>query len=530
MTAPPQGSPGRSSHVSANVSAHVSSHGSSHGSLTRRSIRTRLTLWYTAALGILLVITGSLTYAVLKRVTRADSDAYLTDTADAVASSLQLALANVPPAWASDSLAPRWAADRTLENHRFRDIGVAIFQSRPGGVDGPRLHLLAVDTTSSATRYFGGAAGWQRASTSAVRALALMDTDVVTLEPHRERVVSIPVSTRRGLFVVSVSQSLAARDALFTRLRETMWVGFPIALVLAMAGGLGLAAASLRPVDAMRAQAEQITASNLHQRLPVPPADDELSRLSRTFNALLDRVEDAFAQRRRFTADASHELRTPVAIVIGESELALSSDRSPEQYRAALRIIHGEARRLASIVGDLFLLARRDAAEQTIDPQPLFLEELVGDCVDAIGSIAREKQITLEFLPVSEVPTVGDDAMLRRVVMNLLDNAIKYTPTGGRVRAEAEPRPGGGAMVRVTDTGKGIAPEHQARIFERFYRVQHTTDRSGLPDASGAGLGLPIAAWIAQAHGGALRLVRSDATGSVFEFTLPGREPQQRTA
>ena len=134
-----QGSPRESSNASSNASANVPS----NVSLTRRSIRTRLTLWYTAALGILLVITGSLTYAVLKRVTRADSDAYLTDTADAVASSLQLALASVPKAWASDSLAPRWAADRTLENHRFRDIGVAIFQSRPGGVDGPRLHLLA---------------------------------------------------------------------------------------------------------------------------------------------------------------------------------------------------------------------------------------------------------------------------------------------------------------------------------------------------------------------------------------------------
>lgn len=413
-------------------------------SFTGRSIRTRLTLWYTAALGVLLLITGSLTYAVLKRVTRIDNDAYLTETADVVALSLQLALAEVPKVWASDSLASRWAADRTLENHRFRDIGVAIFQAHPQRPGGPRLQLLAVDTTSSATRYFGGAAGWQRASTSAVRALAQMDVDVGTLEPHRERVVSLPVSTRHGDFVVSVSQSLAARDALFARLRETMWIGLPVALLLAMAGGLGLAAASLRPVDAMRAQAEQITASNLHERLPVPTADDELTRLSRTFNALLDRVEDAFTQRRQFTADASHELRTPVAIVIGESELALSGDRSPDQYRAALRIIHGEARRLASIVGDLFLLARRDAAEHTFTPRALFLEELVGDCVDAMGGIAREKQIVLAFLPESEVPVRGDEALLRRVIMNLVDNAIKYTPAGGTVQVDAEPRPGGG--------------------------------------------------------------------------------------
>ncbi len=491
--------------------------------MTGRSLRARLTLWYTAALGVLLVITGSMTYIVLKRAARSDSIAFLTETAGAVAASLRLALGSVPTTWQSDSLAPRWAADRTLENHRYRDIGVAVFQRREGA-EGTHLLLLAVDSTSGTTRYFGGAAGWQRAGASAVRTLAAMDTDVTTIEPQRERVVSVPVETERGVFVVSVSQSLAARDALFERFRETMWIGFPVVLLLAMAGGLGLAAVSLRPVDEMRDQAEQITASNLHRRLPVPSSDDELSRLSRTFNALLDRVADAFEQRRRFTADASHELRTPVAIIIGESELALSADRPAGQYREALRIIHGEARRLTTIVEGLFMMARRDAAEATINPEPLYLEEMVGDCVDAISGIARARRITLEYLPVSEVPCLGDDAMLRRLVMNLLDNAIKYTPPGGSVVVDVERGQTGGAVMRISNTGPGIAPEHQERIFERFYRVQHTSDRSGIEDSSGAGLGLPIASWIAKAHGGSLRLVKSDVDGTVFELTLPGRE------
>lgn len=488
------------------------------------SIRARLTLWYSSTFGLLLFLVGIATYLVLVSVTRRDADAFLTDTADAVGASLQLALATVPRAYASDSLAAPWAAARTIENHKFRDIGVALFRATPvasAGATSASLTLLAVDTTSSATRLFGGAAGWRTASTSAVRALAAMDVDVVTLANFRERIVSMPVRTVRGIFVVSVSQSVEGNERVLSRVRQSMLVGLPVALLLAMLGGYALAAASLRPVDAMQAKTARITAVNLHERLPVSRPADELSRLATTFNALLDRVEDAFAQRRRFTADASHELRTPVAIVIGESELALSTDRPPAEYRAALQIIHGEARRLALIVADLFLLARGDAAEQQLNPQPIFLEELVGDCTDAMSTIAFAKQITLEFLPVSEVPYTGDEALLRRVVTNLIDNAIKYTPAGGTVRSETEPTPGGGAIVRVSDTGPGITLEHQRRIFERFYRVQHTTNRTGLGDATGAGLGLSIASWIAKAHGGELRLVRSDETGSVFEVRLP---------
>jgi heavy metal sensor kinase len=486
------------------------------------SIRTRLTLWYTAALAVLLVLMTLATYGMLTRTTQSDADAYLTNAADEVAESLQIALSSVPQALQSDTAATRWAAERTLDNHRFRDIGVAIFRARTATASDPRqLLLLAVDTTASATREFGGAAGWLRASQSATQALALMETDLMTIGPHGDRVVSMPVLTRRGTFVVALSQSTERRDATLQRVREAMYIGVPMALLLAMAGGFLLAAASLRPVEVMRVTAERIGARTLHERLPVSRPPDELSRLSQTLNALLDRVEDAFEQRRRFTADASHELRTPVSIVIGESELALATERSPHEYRAALGVIYGEARRLALIVEDLFLLARGDAAEQSLVPTALYVEEMVGDCIDAMGTIARAKQITLCFSPESEVPYTGDDAMLRRLMMNLLDNAIKYTPVGGTVTAEAVPQTGGGAVIRVSDTGIGVAPEHQSHIFERFYRVQHTTPRTGLADATGAGLGLPIASWIAKAHGGSLALAESNERGSTFEVRLP---------
>ena len=486
------------------------------------SIRARLTLWYTAALAVLLVVMTFATYGMLSRTTQADADEYLTDAADEVAASLQLALSTVPNTMASDTAAARWAAGRTLDNHRFRDIGVAVFRARTATPDdASRLLLLAVDTTSTTTREGGGAAGWLSASKSVMRALTLMDPELVTIGPRRERVVSMPVSTRRGTFVVALSQSAERHEGTLRRVREAMYIGVPLALVFAMAGGLLLAAASLRPVEAMRVKAEQIGASTLHERLPVAKTADELSRLSQTFNGLLDRVEDAFEQRRRFTADASHELRTPVSIVIGESELALASERSPAEYRTALAVIHGEARRLALIVGDLFLLARSDAAEQPLVPTALYLEELVGDCIDAMGTVANAKQIRLRFSPESEVSYTGDETMLRRVVMNLLDNAIKYTPAEGTVTAHAEPQAGGGAVIRVSDSGVGVAPEHQSRIFERFYRVQQAMPRTGLPDATGAGLGLPIAVWIAKAHGGSLVLAHSDERGSVFELRLP---------
>lgn len=476
------------------------------------SIRARLTLWYAAALGVILLLAGLAAYAFIARMTRNDVDVYLNETAEAVVASLQIEIGRLRPD--ADAVAVRHAVQETLENHRYRDIGVAIFYGDP-------VALFATDTASAATRQFGAGAAWERATDLVRLALRRTAADVVVLPERRERVMALPASTRHGDFAVAVEQSVTAHEQTLRRVREAMLVGLPLALLLAMAGGYTLAGVSLRPVDAMRQQAEQISEHNLHERLPVSRPADELARLSHTFNALLDRVEEAFDQRRRFTADASHELRTPVAVIIGESELALVEERSASAYQHALRVIHGEARRLSHIVGDLFLLARADASEQPLTHLPIFVEEVVGDCVDAMATIARAKGVMLHFSPMSEVPYSADEVLLKRAVMNLLDNAVKYSPTGGNVFTEAEPTAGGGVRIEVRDTGPGIPASDRARIFERFFRVGSDGRRPGLADGTGAGLGLPIARWIVRSHGGDLHLTRSDAGGSTFEILLP---------
>lgn len=486
------------------------------------SLRARLALWYGLACGVCTVVIALVAYVVLARVTRDDADRFLADTAGSIALALQQsvnALAPVPETRTRDELL---AAQDVLTNYRFRDIGVAIFRAGRSSTSSPRLQLLAVDTTSSATRDFGGAAGWQRASATAERALVLQDTAVTTLDPHRERVLAVPVRSRHGVFVVAVSQSIEVHETMLRRTRQAMVVGLPVALLLATVGGFVLARASLRSVDAMREQAERIGAQTLHARLP-NASTDEIGRLARTFNALLDRVEDAFDQRRRFTADASHELRTPVAVIRGESAQTLSSgERTPEDYRASLRIIYGESGRLAHIVDDLFLLTRGDASEQPLARSELYVEEVVGDCVDAMSSLSSAKGVTLRWVPESEIPYQGDDRLLRRCIMNLLDNAVKYTPPAGFVSVTAEPLRGGGARITVRDTGPGIPADAEAKIFDRFFRVADAVHKGGIADASGAGLGLPIARWIAEAHGGTLSLAPQTPPGSTFVLELPG--------
>ncbi len=492
------------------------------------SLRARLAMWYALACGLCTGVIALAAYLVLARATRDDADRFLADTAGSVGLALQQSLNAAPVrSPAGDDLEPV-RAQGVLTNYRFRDIGVAVFRARKTSELGPSLQLLAVDTTSTATRDFGGAAGWRRASATAARALSAQDTAVVTLDPHRERVLAMPVRTRHGLFVVAVSQSIEAHEAMLRRTRQAMAIGLPLALVLVTAGGFVLARASLRSVDVLRERAERIGGSTLHERLPDNSAD-EIGRLARTFNAMLNRVEEAFELRRQFTADASHELRTPVAVIRGESALALSApDRHADAYRASLRLIYAESGRLSHIVDDLFLLARRDASEQPLLRAPLYLEELVGDCVDAIATIAAAKQIAIRWLPESEVPANGDDKLLRRCLMNLLDNAVKYTSIGGTVCVSAEPRVSGGAVVVVQDTGPGVPPNSQERIFERFVRLPDAVHDGGIADASGAGLGLPIARWVAEAHGGTLTLAQSDTSGSTFVLELPGESSTQR--
>jgi signal transduction histidine kinase len=273
----------------------------------------------------------------------------------------------------------------------------------------------------------------------------------------------------------------------------------------------------------------------LHERLPVPNAYDEYGQLATVINGLLSRIESAFEQQRRFMADASHELRTPIAIVRGEADIALAvTDRPSDDYRDALSVVRTESRRLSRIVHDLFLLARADAGQQPLELRTFYLDEVVAECARVARSLASRRGMTLTSTVSGEAAARGDEDLIRQLILNLLDNALKYGSEGGCVEIALHRDPGAHRVI-VRDSGPGIPPEVAAHVFDRFYRGDRSRARETwtpvrVQDEShdheeshgvGAGLGLAIARWVAEAHGGSLVLARSTAAGSEFVFTLP---------
>jgi len=317
-----------------------------------------------------------------------------------------------------------------------------------------------------------------------------------------------------------VLESLHRQEEFLKSVLSAFALAIPLSIVLASGGGYFLARRSLSPVVEMGTQAGRIGADNLHQRLQVTNARDELGHLAQSFNSLLDRLDQSFEQQRRFMADASHELRTPVAILCGEADVALSQEsRSPEEYRESLDILRSEAERLKHIVEDLFTLARADAGQYPLTMSDFYLDELVMECSRSVRTLAAAKQITIRCDSSKEMPIHADEALLRRMIVNLLDNAIKYTPPGGNVFVTWDVRESQ-YQITVSDTGQGVPSELQSRIFERFFRVDKARSRSE-NDGGGAGLGLSISRWIVQAHAGQLELTRSDTSGSTFTVLLP---------
>jgi two-component system OmpR family sensor kinase len=324
-------------------------------------------------------------------------------------------------------------------------------------------------------------------------------------------------------YVVVVNESFeSVTDGLGT-IRDLLYIVVLGALLISGFGGWFLARRSLAPVVAMSERARRISAENLGERLPVANSRDELGRLADTFNELLARLDDTFALRRRFMADASHELRTPLSVIRTATDVTLErGGRSEVEYRDALKIIDEQSRRLTRIVEDLFTLARADVGGQNLRPSDFYLDELISEAARAAHVLGARKNVEITVAPTAETPFHGDEGLLRQMILNLLDNAVKHTPAGGSVRVSLA-REDGHYTIAVSDTGTGIPAEAQSYIFERFYRADKARSRaeSGSATSSGAGLGLAIGRWIAEAHGGSLRLQRSGDTGSVFVAALP---------
>jgi two-component system OmpR family sensor kinase len=357
------------------------------------------------------------------------------------------------------------------------------------------------------------------------------DDEAFTVRGRRGgiRVLTEQLSVDGHAITLIATQPLHETVELLETARTAALIALPIAVLLAVLSGYVLARRALDPIAAMTVQARRIGSRNLHERLTIRNSRDELGQLALTFNEVLQRVDGALEHQRRFTADASHELRTPIALIRAEADVALSDGVATDgEYRAALSVIRDGSHQLSRIVNDLFLLARADAGQTLVSRHPMYLDELVTSTVHSMRALADNKDVALQVRVPGDVPYQADEELLRRALRNLLDNAIKYSAGAGKVDVSLE-RDGGVYRITVTDDGRGMSANDQAHIFERFFRGDSSRPHSESANSAGAGLGLAIAREIAELHGGHVDLRRSDASGSMFELTLPTVESSIRS-
>jgi heavy metal sensor kinase len=291
----------------------------------------------------------------------------------------------------------------------------------------------------------------------------------------------------------------------------------PIVLALAGLGGYLLAKRALTPLEEMAERAEEITSERLSERLPIGEVDDELGHLARVFNKLLARLEQSFEQLRRFTSDASHELRTPLASIRSVGEVALQKDGSREEYRDTIGSMLEEVNRLTALVDSLLTISRADAGRIQLRPTVFSVMDLAREAAGLFEVLVEDKNQRITVQGDEGVKVKGDRVFLRQALVNIIHNAVKYSPAEGAITVRVEHEPEGSIRVDVVDSGPGIAPEHAAKIFDRFYRVDESRSRG----AGGAGLGLSIAQWAVRVHGGDIHLRATPGSGCTFQICLP---------
>jgi heavy metal sensor kinase len=465
------------------------------------SVRIRLTLWYVCVLALVLVAFSLGVYLLLARSLYERLDIGLNSVLEAMVVSLEREIAEPESA--------EQAALSTVEELYYPHQAFAIFDTegrliaeRPSQ-DNHRAHLPALALVPEENVYF------------------CTTSEAQVDGPIRSASRRVGIAPAGPVYAITVSQPLAAVTEELQLLRHIFIIVVPVALALAGLGGWFLARKSLAPVVAMSDQARQISAANLDERLPVANPRDELGRLAATFNELLARLSAAFSQQRQFMADASHELRTPLSVIHTATSVTLERQhRTEEEYKNVMQLIDEQARRLKRIVEDMFTIARADAGRQPLHRSQFYLDELITETARAAAMLASGKGVKIDVAALPETLFEGDEDLLRQMILNLLDNAIKYTPAGGEVHMSLQAQ-ADQCLIRVTDTGVGIPAEAQSKIFERFYRADKSRARSEAGSGSGAGLGLAIARWIVEAHQGHLELQSSDETGSTFVASLP---------
>lgn len=464
------------------------------------SVRARLTLWYVSVLALVLVAFSIGVYALHARALYARADEGLLSLVEITTKSLtnDIEEGQTVEGSAESTVAELLNPQQAIAV--FDDAGKLLAENKSGEDFHPRLpDLGSIPDTE-------------------VRLYTVPEEEGESDDLHRVAVRRVRVAASRVPYIILINQPLDPIEDELDLLRRILYYTVPFALLLAGLGGWLLARKSLAPVVDMAERARRIGAENLDQRLPVVSPRDELGRLASAFNELLARLSSSFEQQRQFMADASHELRTPLTVMHAAADVTLKQPHRAEgEYREAVEMLDEQARRLSRIVDDMFVLARADAGRYPLRKAALYLNDLVEEGARAGGVLGANKGVRVEVADAPESPFHGDEDLLRRMLLNLLDNAVRHTPSGGLVRLGLTSQPGQ-YQLTVSDTGPGIPAEARSRVFERFYRADKARSRS---EDGGAGLGLAIASWIVHAHGGSLELAGSDGEGTTFVATLP---------
>ncbi len=491
-----------------------------------RSLRWRLTGWYVLLLsGVLIVFSAGIYLAVYKLLLD-NFDDLLASQANLIVQTINVTDQDLT--LKNDALRAGRRSDEHL-TRLYRADGSLLFDDNPAE--------RAPELADAVARALDGDP----------------QIDKVQGRESRLRVLTVPIKhNNQTVGALQVGLSLEDVNDTMRRLLKILLMLAPAMLLLASGGGLFLANRALAPIDRITRTAQRISAEDLSRRLDLRGPDDEVGRLARTFDAMLGRLQTAFEQQRRFTADASHELRTPLTVIIGQIDVALDRERDAASYRDTLAAMREQAQRLTRLSSDLLFLARADSQPAPAAREPIDLGNLLPAIVAQVEPLAQARQQGLVFEQAASPTVCGNEDDLIRLFLNLLDNAIRYTPPGGTITvsatvcdateqednratplltkderrktisgafdsALAAPGPSSFVAVSVSDTGQGIAPEHLPHLFNRFFRVDRGRSRA----QGGSGLGLAIAQSIVQAHGGRLVVESAIGRGSTFTAILP---------
>jgi len=497
----------------------------------------QMTLWYTVIFAVLLLIFGAIFFLAFEQSLYASFDTTLQVREQQIALGVSQENGVISIQDVTGSLPGLPSQTGQASGQDTPGTSSASANSQSGGPD-QNTNVNGADTTgASAEVAFGalvrivdthgrtvyrspGFAALTAPAASVANPLhgSVWRGSVASRDGQQVRLYSAPLAENGQTFgVIQVAAPLAPVTGALRSAAIAFAVLAPFVLLLGAVGGYWLAAQALRPARRLTSAARLIEAKDLRRRVPVPVAHDEMYELAITFNAMIARLDEAFARQRRFVADASHELRTPIAAIRTLTETTLE-DETPQldDYRTTLGAVNAEAERLGQLVADLLALARSDEGQLHLDQVPVRLDQITLDAVAVAEPLAEERGVAVTVHAANPVTIEGDEARLIQVVVNLLDNAIRYTPAGGKVEARVATHRSQALLV-VRDTGRGIAADDLPHIFERFYRADPARSRAD----GGSGLGLAIVEWVVHAHGGTIHVESHPGRGSVFTVTLP---------